>query len=230
MKNKKKVIMIAVMSCLLAAAVLLSTVMSYLIDQRQTDNIFTLGTVTVSLTETNYPKDPDSRVLVPYGSIPKNPQIANIGENDAFVFMKITVPKLEVEPIKNDGSLKYSDKVSFDENNKRTFQTDLMEIFNFKSDSPVSKRADLEKPNHWVYIPEDDSENSDIGGYYYYTEQLKAGEETPPLFTYVKTDNQGEEVQQYDVIVYAESVQTVTKNGSNENDYTAVWKEFLNNS
>ncbi len=147
MKNKKKVIMIAVMSCLLAAAVLLSTVMSYLIDQRQTDNIFTLGTVTVSLTETNYPKDPDSRVLVPYGSIPKNPQIANIGENDAFVFMKITVPKLEVEPIKNDGSLKYSDKVSFDENNKRTFQTDLMEIFNFKSDSPVSKRADLEKPD-----------------------------------------------------------------------------------
>ena len=84
--------------------------------------------------------------------------------------------------------------------------------------------------NHWVYIPEDDSENSDIGGYYYYTEQLKAGEETPPLFTYVKTDNHGEEVQQYDVIVYAESVQTVTKNGSNENDYTAVWKEFLNNS
>ena len=145
MKNKQKTVTIAAMSCLLAAAVLLSAVMSYLIDQKNTDNIFTLGTVNVSLTETDYPKDPKNRVLVPYGSIEKNPQIANIGENDAFVFMKVTVPKINVEPVNENGSLKYSDKLEY-ENGERKFQTDKMEIFKLISDEPVSKRAAQNEP------------------------------------------------------------------------------------
>lgn len=93
--------------------------------------------------------------------------------------------------------------------------------------------SDANPHKGWVYIPE--AQDGQIGGYYYYTEILEPGEETPPLFTYVKTDytGTGEDVQQYDVIVYSESVQIVTKDGKSAPDagatdrYQTVWKEYL---
>lgn len=75
--------------------------------------------------------------------------------------------------------------------------------------------------NGWV--KSDDS-------YYYYTEPLKPGESTPPLFTNVRTTfSTAEDIQQYELLVYAESVQTRDKNGEIPDgfDYSAVWEEFL---
>ncbi len=84
----------------------------------------------------------------------------------------------------------------------------------------------------WVYLPEGGS--AALGGYYYYTRPLAVGESTPPLFTHVKTDyslNPGQKTEQYDLIVYAESVQTVTRDGNADTTgadrYRAVWQEFL---
>lgn len=83
----------------------------------------------------------------------------------------------------------------------------------------------------WVFLPE--SSDSVIGGYYYYTKPLDVGETTPPLFTNVKTNYNGTglSVEQYDIIVYAESVQTVTRDGNSDTSaadrYKTIWREFI---
>lgn len=88
-------------------------------------------------------------------------------------------------------------------------------------------------PNEgWIYIQE--SESAVIGGYYYYTKALAPGESTPPLFTDVRTDyslNPGQKTEQYDVIVYAESIQTVTRDGNPDTEtpgrYRTVWEDYI---
>lgn len=82
-------------------------------------------------------------------------------------------------------------------------------------------------PADWVFVP-DNSNEKELAGYYYYTKPIKPNESTPSLFTYVKTlyDNM-DDVKQYDIIVYTESVQTTDSNGEAYTDYEAAWKDFL---
>ncbi len=97
----------------------------------------------------------------------------------------------------------------------------------------IKEVSGTNNPNKgWVYITE--GSNELLGGYYYYTEPLAVGEETPPLFTDVKTDyskNSNQKVEQYDVIVYTETVQTVTRDGNSDTSaadrYKTVWQEFI---
>lgn len=66
--------------------------------------------------------------------------------------------------------------------------------------------------------------------YFYYTQPLAPGESTLPLFTNVKTTfENAENVQQYEILVYAESVQTRDINGetSDSFNYFSAWNEFL---
>ena len=86
-------------------------------------------------------------------------------------------------------------------------------------------------PEDWVFIP--DSDTTSLAGYFYYKKPLEPNESSTMLFSRVKTDytksNIG--IRQYDIIVYAESLQTVTKDSidrSQEADgWRTVWTEFL---
>lgn len=83
-------------------------------------------------------------------------------------------------------------------------------------------------PATWTYEP---SSESLIGGYYYYTEQLQPGQTTIPLIEAVNTKfESAEKVKNYEIIVYAESVQVLDKNGSQfegSTPYLDAWTEFL---
>lgn len=70
-------------------------------------NTFELGNVNILLTETEYPGNFDSEVtsIIPNAEVNKNPQIRNIGLNNSFVFLKITVPTKEVIIAEPDGTL-----------------------------------------------------------------------------------------------------------------------------
>ena len=66
--------------------------------------------------------------------------------------------------------------------------------------------------------------------YYYYTVPLAPGESTSALFTNVKTTfENAADIQQYELIVYAESVQTKDLNGERTEgfDYATAWAQFL---
>ena len=83
-------------------------------------------------------------------------------------------------------------------------------------------------PVKWKFIP-DNSELSSLAGYFYYTDPLDpdGNDISEELFTFVKTiypDNIAP--QQYDIIVYAESIQTIGKNGQ-DNGWYSTWSEFL---
>ena len=84
-------------------------------------------------------------------------------------------------------------------------------------------------PEHWTYIEE--SDDAELGGYYYYTEPVAAGKTTDALFKKVKTTFQtAEDVQDYEIIVYAESVQTADKDGAEftgSDPWKQAWTEFL---
>lgn len=151
MKAKKLRIAAALLSAVLLA-VIIGGVLSYLTTYDSVDNLFTLGSVDIILSEPDYPTESESRIIVPYSTIPKNPQVTNVGKNDAYIFMKITVPKLEVEPVNADGSLKYPDSVSFN-GSERSSRTEVTEVFRLISKFPMSEREDLVSPQG---VPADD--------------------------------------------------------------------------
>ncbi len=139
MKKDKKLILKLMMICALAAVVAVGTVFAYLTDSKKTDNIFTVGKVDIVLTEPDYPEDKDDRIMVPHSIVPKNPKVTNVGKNDAFVFMKVTVPVIEAEPVKDDNSLK--NPFSFI-GAQRIPGNEDMELFRLISDNPVTAKTE----------------------------------------------------------------------------------------
>lgn len=93
---------------------------------------------------------------------------------------------------------------------------------------PAEEYAD-HLPDGWVYLSEE--EDKLLGGFYYYTRIVKAGQRTSPLFEKVKTHfASAEQVTDYELLVYSESVQVPDRNGSvfdGEAAYYQAWKEFL---
>ena len=107
------------------------------------------------------------------------------------------------------------------------YDQDIKNISEYSSDNgetwySVEDYAD-HLPDNWVRD----------GLYYYYTEPLQPGELTNPLITNVKTTfASAEDVKQYEIIVYQESVQTLDKNGeefTGNDAYNQAWDEFLDN-
>lgn len=83
-------------------------------------------------------------------------------------------------------------------------------------------------PN-WAFVP--DSDDSALAGYYYYKNLVPAGQSTDPLFTYVNTHNEtNDDIQQYDIIVYSESIQKSDIDGKEYDDYVDAWTDFLSKS
>ena len=150
MKIKNKRTKLLILSCVLAASVAVGTVIAYLTDSKNTDNIFKIGDVDIVITEPEYPDDISSRVMVPHSIVPKDPRITNVGQNDAFVFMKITVPVIEAEPVKDDNTLK--NPFSFN-GAERIPGNENMEIFRMISDDPVTPKTET--------IPESITEQSE---------------------------------------------------------------------
>jgi len=78
----------------------------------------------------------------------------------------------------------------------------------------------------WIFIPENSS--SVLAGYYYYKKPLAVGESTPSLFTYIKTVNSTEDdIDQYEILVYAESMQLTDIDGNRYANYEEAWTDYL---
>ena len=121
--------------------------------------------------------------------------------------------------IKNTGNTEAYVRVFADFSSKEI--ADISQISNDNGET-YSSLSSFTPSNGWVH-------GNDT--YYYYTTPLAPGESTSALFTNVKTTfENADEIQQYELIVYAESVQTKDLNGENaeEFDYAAAWAQFLN--
>ena len=72
--------------------------MAYFTDSEQAKNHITIGKVDISL------PDKEKENIVPGKELVKDPTITNTGINDAFVFMKVTVPAAELVTANEDGT------------------------------------------------------------------------------------------------------------------------------
>ena len=93
MKKKTKLTII----CIIIAIVILVTggVFAYLTSTDHKSNIFTVGSIKISLTEPNW--NPSSaQDFLPGDSISKDPKINNIGRNSAYVYLKVVNPLIEL--------------------------------------------------------------------------------------------------------------------------------------
>lgn len=174
------------MAVFLIGALVISQSLSYLVATKVRDNVFTIGSVRLEISEENYPSEPEDRVLPPMGIIDKDPKLKNIGSNDAYVFMKVTVPLCEVQLV--------------DEETKKVIPGGkaLREVFNLTSasENALSAAAPAEftvtdtgifsYDNKWILLSaEEDTEkntHSYTFGYTSIVTKSGAGSETTTLF------------------------------------------------
>jgi len=71
----------------------INLILALLLDTDNATNVFTMGKVEISLTESNWAVgDNGSQKIIPGDTISKNPVITNIGKNPAYVYIQVEIP------------------------------------------------------------------------------------------------------------------------------------------
>ena len=93
--NKKKVIIAAIV---LALVLSIGGVLAYFSDSEKATNTFTVGNISIELTEPTWTSTGAAKAanVLPNQLIEKDPTIKNDGNNAAYVFMKVSIPKATV--------------------------------------------------------------------------------------------------------------------------------------
>lgn len=194
---------------------------AYFTSAARSNNNFTVGTNTITIDE-NF--KPPKELKTGLNTYKKQIKIKNTGTTDAFVRVYAEFSDSDAGNcsfISSDApsSVSIPDGTSFSDASKKLKAAGYKSHDEFwSSDGPA---------NGWVYIPDDESD--ELGGYFYYTKHIAPGEKTDDLIntiaTYYETADQ---LKDYEVIVYAESVQTVDINGETfkDSEWRNAWDEF----
>ena len=194
---------------------------AYFTHTRRLINTFTVGENVVSITEDFEPPKEMAKGLNTYT---KKVTITNTGNTDAFVRVYAAFSDSDIA----DNSFIASSKpknVSITSDAAFDLVTSSMESAGYKTSTNFW--AEGGPSNDWVYVPDSDSI---LGGYFYYTKSIIPGESTKALMDTITTWFADEnDVRDYELIVYAESVQTADKDGVSfsDVDYQKAWIEYL---
>lgn len=96
--NKKNFIIALAMMLV----VVIGGAMAYFTATDEATNTFTVGEVKIQLEEPGWTAPTN---ITPNQTISKDPQVKNTGKNDAYVFLKVTVPKATVATTSQDGTV-----------------------------------------------------------------------------------------------------------------------------
>lgn len=208
---KRKKITAFVVAGALCAALAAGSTVAYLTDKEDVTNQFTVGKVDIEGEEPNYTPDPDGKTndIVPTEVIAKDPQIENVGKNDAYVYMDVSIPIAKVITTDVDGNR---------QNGGVAKDTELFTMNNVSKKWTLmySRRVD----NNMVYV-------------YSYNEILAPGKTTDPLFTSVTFANVVEgqiDEEQFDVPVNFYAIQALnTGDGTSVPEQAAdAWQKYVN--
>ncbi len=100
-KNRQKAVIVAA----LAAVMLIGGISAYFTSTDSAENTWTVGEIEIDLQEPGYDEysSTEADEMTPNQVIHKDPKIKNTGTNDAYVFMKVSVPKANVATASQDG-------------------------------------------------------------------------------------------------------------------------------
>lgn len=189
MKNKNKLNI----KKKLAIAIIFSTIVivmvgfsvAFLTGTDKVTNVFSSGGIKINLTESKYTGNASDAVknLAPNGEVPKNPAVSNVGTNDVYVFVKISVPVKNVTMVGDDGTKDGSGKKN-------------QEIFYFKQNTDSLKLHENNfrlSSDGFVELTEVE-EGTDMKGkertyIFGYTKKIKNGDVTPELFDKIQLKN-----------------------------------------
>ena len=210
-KTIKQIIFAAVF--VFAAAVPL-TVYAYLQKTEEKKNEFTIGEdkeqVTEVFTEPSY--------ISMQGTFEKKVYVENTGTSDQFVRVYLDFSDSRV---RDNAMIVYQKENQTQTKSWDEFLRNLPENWTYVS-----------------YVSTDDTDYSTLGGYFYYTKVLKPDETTTALIDSITTDFRTDDtdtntdnIKDFDIIVYSESVQTVEIDTSGtvytDTDWKKAWKSFL---
>lgn len=175
----------------LTAAITIGGVFAYFTDREVKENTFTIGKISLDLTETEW-DETNGESMTPGKILPKNPVVTNDGKNAEYVFLEVEVP------IKN--------VVLADENGEK-LPAAQTELFTYDINQGWTEWKAAEK----------DEQAMIVRHYYVYgtkakCEVLNVGAKTPSLFDEIQLVNlvegQGLEEQNLIVPVKAYGIQT----------------------
>ena len=95
-QNKKKWLIILAIIAIVVAAIAGIGIWAYLTDTESATNIFTVGKVDITLTEPRWDED-NAKNITAKSKIAKDPTVKNVGANDAYVYLKVKVPKVTLK-------------------------------------------------------------------------------------------------------------------------------------
>lgn len=229
MSKKKAVTVIAAavgVICVLTASFFGTR--AYLTDAERATNVLTVGTNTIPPPEDSFTPP----ALKPVTEYNKAVIVRNTGDTDAFVRVTVKFSDADIRKISGispDGKTYYS----AEETGRPVDAADAVK-------AGVNAGAFIDHlPDGWVYVKESDAavvsytdpyytahatRGELLGGYFYYTKPVAPGQSTAYLtkkfITYFESDDA---VRPYDVIVYAESMQTEDYLARPFKNWEAAW-------
>lgn len=195
MKRKKFAKAAVLCICILGIVAVVTFAVS--MNSEEVDNRFTYGNVSILLTEVNFnnPANEAKKVMTPLSKVDKDPVIVNNGKNDAVVFLKVEIPKAEVDVV--------------DETTNRVITPkESRQLFDMITTYQVQKVVDGEtqtveedckqvREENWKLISKDDTSAEKVTYIYGYNKVLKVNKNvegdtdymTSPLFDKIQLIN-----------------------------------------
>ena len=176
---KKNKLLIPLMALTLAAGTFAFT-QAYFTDQKTITNTFEIGSVEIDLLEPSFEAIENA---IPAKQYDKDPQVTNVGENDAFVYLEVRIPTVDV--------------ICVDENGNKLTSA-MSELFTMVD-------LDLTK---WEPVQDKRLEGNETVYVYGYKEKLGTNETTSALFSKIQFANLIEG-QTFDQTTFEESTLNV---------------------
>lgn len=200
-KSKKRFKIIV--SLLLVTAILITGALAYLTATDTAKNVFTVGNVKISLDEPHWVES-NGLNITPGKVIAKDPTVTNTGNNDAYVYVMVTVPKKDAIKVNEDGI---------------TVTKDDYQLFNYTLNDGWTEIASK--------IDADDANNYYL---YAYNNALAPSNKTvPPVFNNVVfgniTEDQIASDEELNILIDAYAIQSDYYNGE-AIDAASAWKLY----
>lgn len=210
--NKKKALIAAFVLVLVLS---IGGVLAYFSDVDTKTNVFTVGQVSIQLTEPTWVSTGQAaaQIVLPNQMIDKDPSITNDGNNAAYVFIKVSIPKTTVVIEAENGS------------GSTSSSQELFTLINSSGTAGVN--------SGWELVSSDTSGANTNEYIYSYstsgtmTSLATSSTTTNPLFNKIQFANAqegwGVEGTSYNVVVTGYGIQTENLTSSNVTTNTAVW-------
>lgn len=213
-------------SAIVAAVTLIASfeitgVFAYFTDNKEKMNTFTIGNINIELTEPKWDEtdEEEHKGVAPGKEITKDPQVTNVGENDAFVFLVVTSPNIRNE---------YANRVPLFEYDINEGWVDITDNVVEELGSISGGMIGINRTSRRVYAYGTNSELT----------KLAKGETTSTLFDSVTVtdiiEDKSFENTSYNIMVFAYAIQSdninSNENGEGKTDPVSVWKVLENQS